>query len=229
MCVNIYNIYINFENQSWSSHGASKLLYRELILYVAGRFYRCTTSLKVRILMSLLYVPPTLLTECKVGLTDLLLDCETESDDWVRKLAYGALKFLDEQRKDDNRQEPYRYKRGVEYSRLFDAAEDAWPPDPEVSRRIESSIMNSSKTRQAGGHTGTTSTGPSVATYVASLPPLEREVKHFTPTGDFSSFMRDIEAQGFAAISRELRNVEHLQERRLQQERLAVTKRGAHS
>lgn len=239
-----YVTYLNNLRHSDNSHNGSKLLYRELVNYVASRFYRCSTTVKVRILMSLLYVPPTLIVECKEVLSALLLDCETESDDWVRKLArllqpyvttgghldirlvdtevaYQVLKFLDEQKKAENIQTPYRLKRAQEYSRLFDAAEDPWPPDPEVTRRIQSNITKPNRQQQVfnpGGGGKTTAVAPSVAGYVATLPHFEGEVRHFRPTGDFSVFMRDIEGQGFAAIARELRNVEHL---RQQQERVA--------
>lgn len=216
---NAYVAYLQHLSSSWSSYSAARILKSDLLAYICPRFHRCSTPIKVRILTSLLYISPQVREECRVLLSELLNDCETEGDDWVRKLsrllqpyvatghidireidtemAYRTIKYMDEQRRVSGKQ--YRVKPPLEYSRVFDVTEDVWPPleNPEIN--ANDSIYPSS-----------------ISKCLASLPPYQSETNHFTAGGDFSLFMQEVETQGLAIISREARNLEHQQSRRRQ-------------
>lgn len=215
-----YIAYLRQLTGSWSSYSAARMLNRELINYLVPRFYRCSVTLKVRILISLLYVSPHIIEECRLPLSELLNDCEAESDDWVRKLsrllqpyvatghidireidtevAYRTMKFLDENKQKMGK--AYRLKPPLEYPRIFDISEDAWPPH-------EDSDASKSECPYPS----------SIGSVLASLPQYKSEVNHFTAGGDFSLFMREVETQGLAALSREIKNLENQKTRRRQQ------------
>lgn len=83
----LYIAYLSQLSSTWSSYTAARMLKPDLVGYMVSRFHRCSTPIKVRILMSFLYISPQLREDCRSVLTNFLSDCETETDDWVRKLS----------------------------------------------------------------------------------------------------------------------------------------------
>lgn len=215
-----YSAYLDLLGNSGSSYPASKLLNRRLVKYLSSRFYRCSSTLQVRILMSLLYAPPEIIEEAREPLKELLIDCETEADDWVRKLArlllpyastghldirevdtevaYRCIKYLDDEKKRGAKS--YKLHPPLEWARVFDATEDEWPP---------ADALGGSKV-----HPGSKKT--SVESHRARLPPYSYDAKSFSTTFDFASFMHDIEARGLTAIGKEVKNYELQQKKRQQ-------------
>jgi len=63
------------------------MLNKKVILYMEPRFSTCSTPIKVKILMSLLYIKQELRDECKVILSQILNIGEEDQDDWVKKLS----------------------------------------------------------------------------------------------------------------------------------------------
>lgn len=212
------SMYVAFLKQlsgSWSSHGAAKMLTPDLILYIRPRFHRCSTPLKVRILTSLLYLPPELLQQCLTPLSQLLHSCETDRDDWVRKLsrllqpyvmsghldvrdidtetAYRVIKYLDQQRQLTVAE--YRLKPPLEHSKVFNILEDS---PVIVSSRGD---PNSSSTSQPFQALWAELLG---SDHADALPPYQPETQHFRCNADFSLFMRDTQAAGLTVLVREL-------------------------
>lgn len=212
-----YVRYLRLLSCSWSSHGAARLLSKDLIQYMRPRIHRCSTPLKVRILTSLLYLPDSLREECKTDLCHILSTCETDRDDWVRKLsrllqpyiatghinlreidtetAYRTIKYLDEQRRVSGM--PYRPKPPLESTRVFDVTRD-------VFRDYQAADEAAREKKQGTAPAPVMTTDP----YLLTLPSYQLETSHFRATGDFPLLLKDVEAQGLAAMARELRQYE---------------------
>eukprot|EP01071_Lankesteria_metandrocarpae_P015481 Lankesteria_metandrocarpae@DN971_c0_g1_i1.p1 len=115
-----YVQYLNLLAVNWSSWAAAIMLTTDIILYLKPRFNYCSSSVKIRILTSLLYLKSDFLRENREILSDLLVNAESDVDEWVKKLsrllqpyvatgtmdlketdtetAYKVIKFVDEQK-----------------------------------------------------------------------------------------------------------------------------------
>eukprot|EP00918_Siedleckia_nematoides_P099450 GHVU01217522.1.p1 GENE.GHVU01217522.1~~GHVU01217522.1.p1 ORF type:complete len:218 (+),score=42.48 GHVU01217522.1:254-907(+) len=82
-----YVQYLNLLQAHWSSKNAGQMLTTEIIEYLTPRFPKCSTPMKVRILMSFLYLPAAIREANVEALQRILCDGEEDRDDWVRKLS----------------------------------------------------------------------------------------------------------------------------------------------
>jgi len=119
-----YVAYLESLTSRWSSEQSAKLLTPQVIEYLQPRFYRCSSSIKIRILLSFLQLTELIRKSHKHYLMEILLEAEIDADEWVRKLsklvesfvafgsidiretdteaAFKVMKFLDTQRINNN-------------------------------------------------------------------------------------------------------------------------------
>ncbi|OII71352.1 hypothetical protein cand_025110 [Cryptosporidium andersoni] len=89
-----YIKYLQALSMSWSSCQASSMLTKDLVSYVVPRFQDCSTPIKVRIIMSILYISDTLREQCKDEFLSILNCGELDRDDWVRKLSRLLIPYV---------------------------------------------------------------------------------------------------------------------------------------
>jgi hypothetical protein len=140
-----YITFLKLLADNWNSYEGAKMLTADLINYIFPRFHRCSTPIKVRILISFVYISPELLKDCSCVLSKLLRRCETDRDDWIRKLsrllrsyvrtgrfnlrdvdtetAYRSIKLLDEYR--HLHQCDYKLKPFTENPAVFNILKDS--------------------------------------------------------------------------------------------------------
>ncbi|KAK6589854.1 apicomplexan specific [Cryptosporidium xiaoi] len=173
-----YIKYLQALSMSWSSCQASSMLTKDLVDYIVPRFQDCSTPIKVRIIMSILYINDSLRIACKDKFMSILNCGELDRDDWVRKLsrllipyvqkgvldlgetdtetAFKILRYLDE----------LRMKEGVEY-RLKPPLESIHMCDPLTDESMQSEI-----------------------------PYYNIDYDNFVPQKDFELLLQDIEKNG---------------------------------
>ncbi|KAJ1613245.1 apicomplexan specific protein [Cryptosporidium canis] len=89
-----YIKYLQALSMSWSSCQASSMLTKDLVEYIVPRFQDCSTPIKVRIIMSILYISDSLREACKQEFMGILNFGELDRDDWVRKLSRLMIPFV---------------------------------------------------------------------------------------------------------------------------------------
>ncbi|KAK9173150.1 hypothetical protein CmeUKMEL1_06590 [Cryptosporidium meleagridis] len=89
-----YIKYLQALSLSWSSCQASSMLTKDLVEYMVPRFQDCSTPIKVRIIMSILYISDSLRESCKQEFMNILNFGELDRDDWVRKLSRLMIPYV---------------------------------------------------------------------------------------------------------------------------------------
>ncbi|KAH8584110.1 apicomplexan specific [Cryptosporidium sp. chipmunk genotype I] len=89
-----YIKYLQALSLSWSSCQASSMLTKDLVEYMVPRFQDCSTPIKVRIIMSILYISDSLRESCKQEFMNILNFGELDRDDWVRKLSRLMMPYV---------------------------------------------------------------------------------------------------------------------------------------
>ncbi|OII72229.1 uncharacterized protein cubi_01562 [Cryptosporidium ubiquitum] len=89
-----YIKYLQALSLSWSSWEASSMLTKDLVEYMVPRFQDCSTPIKVRIIMSILYISDYLRESCKQEFMSILNFGELDRDDWVRKLSRLMIPYV---------------------------------------------------------------------------------------------------------------------------------------
>lgn len=222
-----YVSYLQLLSNSWSSSRAASLLDKELVCYIAERFMRCSTPLKVRILLSLLHMNDSEREGCVEDLEAFLQQCELDSEDWVRKLsrllmpycrtgaidateidtefAYRTIQYLDEQR-EERGQACFALKPPIERTQVFDVLQDPYyplsganslPPDENALFQQSAGVLP-----------------PRMAEYLLTLPPYQVDTTHFTPRVDLGQTGKDLCAAGLAVLAREWQQAEAWNQRR---------------
>ncbi|KAH8738824.1 apicomplexan specific protein [Cryptosporidium ryanae] len=173
-----YIKYLRALSMSWSSCQASSMLTKDLVDYIVPRFQDCSTPIKVRIIMSILYISDSLRITCKDKFMTILNCGELDRDDWVRKLsrllipyvqrgvldigetdtetAFKILRYLDE----------LRMKEEVEY-RLKPPLESIHMCDPLTDESVQK-----------------------------ELPYYNIDYDNFVPQKDFELLLQDVEKDG---------------------------------
>lgn len=173
-----YIKYLQALSMSWSSCQASSMLTKDLVEYIVPRFQDCSTPIKVRIIMSILYISDSLRISCKDKFMSILNCGELDRDDWVRKLsrllipyvqkgvldlgetdtetAFKILRYLDE----------LRMKEGVDY-RLKPPLESIHMCDPLTDESLQNGV-----------------------------PCYNVDYDNFVPQKDFELLLQDIEKDG---------------------------------
>ncbi|KAF7458086.1 hypothetical protein HWI79_1401 [Cryptosporidium felis] len=173
-----YIKYLQALSLSWSSCHASSMLTKDLVEYMVPRFQDCSTPIKVRIIMSILYISDSLRETCKDEFMTILNYGELDRDDWVRKLsrllipyvqkgvldlgetdtetAFKILRYLDD----------LRIREGVDY-RLKPPLESIHMCDPLTEEFVQS-----------------------------ELPCYNVDYDNFAPQKDFELLLADIEKDG---------------------------------
>lgn len=82
-----YINYLECIKNNWSSSQASKLLNACLIKHISERFLYMSSSLKVRVLTSLFYLPDRLRIETKSYLLQIASNGEIDGNGWVKKFS----------------------------------------------------------------------------------------------------------------------------------------------
>lgn len=89
-----YVTYLEALASRWSSASAASLIDSELLAYLQPRFHRCSTPLKVRVILSFLYLPEKVRQENREALLRVLGEAEVDRDEWVKKLSRLVSSFV---------------------------------------------------------------------------------------------------------------------------------------
>lgn len=157
-----YVEYLEAFTKRWSSAYAGKLVTVDLLAYLQPRFHRCSTPIKVRVLLSFLYLSDRVRTESQESLLRLLSEAEVDKDEWVRKLgrlvgsfvlvgavdvretdsetAFQILKFLNDQRTKHDL--VYKQKPPLEAPHLANILTEKGGRDPPLKEHEYETMLN---------------------------------------------------------------------------------------
>lgn len=214
-----YVSYLEVLATRWSSAAATSMIDGDLLRYLQPRFHRCSTPIKVRVLLSFLYLKERVRVENRELLLSILSEAEVDRDEWVKKLsrlvssfvavgaidvretdsetAYHLLKFLNAQRE----------KHGLVYLTK--------PPleAPHLANVLNEKLMAAGGAAGSGGGGG----GGESGSGAAAPPPTGQELlfadfvgssrvvtetHHFTPKIDFLAYNAELMSRGDQALRR---------------------------
>ncbi|VWU49760.1 negative elongation factor A, putative [Hepatocystis sp. ex Piliocolobus tephrosceles] len=89
-----YIKYLECIKNNWSSSQASKLLNEKLIKYISERFLYMSSSLKVRVLTSFLYLNDNLRIDCEKYLLLITANGEIDGNGWVKRFSRILKPFI---------------------------------------------------------------------------------------------------------------------------------------
>eukprot|EP01054_Gregarina_sp_Poly1_P006514 Gregarina_sp_Poly_1__6513@NODE_348_length_9346_cov_198_894493_g291_i0_p4_GENE_NODE_348_length_9346_cov_198_894493_g291_i0NODE_348_length_9346_cov_198_894493_g291_i0_p4_ORF_typecomplete_len239_score44_22Npun_R1517/PF18068_1/1_2e04Npun_R1517/PF18068_1/0_081PH_4/PF15404_6/0_16Cnd1/PF12717_7/0_15HA/PF03457_14/0_28_NODE_348_length_9346_cov_198_894493_g291_i028793595 len=89
-----YVDYLEVLASKWSSSSAAAHITPQLLEYLQPRFHRCSTPIKIRVVLSFLYLSEESRLENRETLLKVLAEAEVDRDEWVRKLARLVSSFV---------------------------------------------------------------------------------------------------------------------------------------
>eukprot|EP01056_Protomagalhaensia_sp_Gyna25_P001974 Protomagalhaensia_sp_Gyna_25__1973@NODE_2053_length_1322_cov_190_794232_g1695_i0_p1_GENE_NODE_2053_length_1322_cov_190_794232_g1695_i0NODE_2053_length_1322_cov_190_794232_g1695_i0_p1_ORF_typecomplete_len298_score63_04HA/PF03457_14/0_21G6PD_N/PF00479_22/0_64G6PD_N/PF00479_22/1_3e03_NODE_2053_length_1322_cov_190_794232_g1695_i04011294 len=90
----VYVDYLEVLASKWSSSSAASHINPQLLAYLQPRFHRCSTPIKIRVVLSFLYLSEEARVSNRKTLLKILAEAEVDRDEWVRKLARLVSSFV---------------------------------------------------------------------------------------------------------------------------------------